>query len=337
MSIAVACACGAKLKAPDTAAGKRVKCPKCGDPIAVPAAEVEYEMVEDAPPPTPARKKPQLIEDDDEPPAKTKAKGKPVEVDEAVDDEEEDEKPGKKSRRARDEDEDDAPRKKAGKRKKGKNREEEKKKRMITLIVGLCGAAVVLGAAATVAYFALNMSDPAKVTAPTKPAPPPLPAGWSTFKGEGFSVAVPDDIQFKRQDLPPNAGGAGGAQAAGAKVYTNGAQPQPGQPAWVYVVNVGVPTDAELAEFNQDPEKVWEKLKQQAAAGGGKVDKMTPITVAGVQGRELTMTNTLLGLSGIARVVVKDNRVYSWAVLAPTAPTADSPKVKPFFDTFAIE
>src|SRR5947209_15727172 len=36
MPLAVACpACGKKLKAPDGSAGKRVKCPHCGDPFTV--------------------------------------------------------------------------------------------------------------------------------------------------------------------------------------------------------------------------------------------------------------------------------------------------------------
>src|SRR5436190_944638 len=39
MPISVACpACGAKLKAPDNAAGRTVKCLKCGEAIAVPSA-----------------------------------------------------------------------------------------------------------------------------------------------------------------------------------------------------------------------------------------------------------------------------------------------------------
>lgn len=35
-SISVTCACGGKFQAPPALAGKRVKCPKCGQPIAVP-------------------------------------------------------------------------------------------------------------------------------------------------------------------------------------------------------------------------------------------------------------------------------------------------------------
>jgi len=62
MPIVVTCpSCSATLKAPDTAAGKRVKCPKCTSPIDVPAAAaapappiVEAEFT-DEPLPPPAR------------------------------------------------------------------------------------------------------------------------------------------------------------------------------------------------------------------------------------------------------------------------------------------
>src|SRR6266851_4448903 len=40
MSIPVACSCGAKLKAPDAAAGKTVSCPKCKARVSVPSEKV---------------------------------------------------------------------------------------------------------------------------------------------------------------------------------------------------------------------------------------------------------------------------------------------------------
>jgi predicted Zn finger-like uncharacterized protein len=55
MSIVVTCpSCSANIKAPDAAAGKRVKCPKCTSTIAVPAAAPPPaafdEFTDDAPP-----------------------------------------------------------------------------------------------------------------------------------------------------------------------------------------------------------------------------------------------------------------------------------------------
>jgi regulator of protease activity HflC (stomatin/prohibitin superfamily) len=56
MSIAVACpTCGAKLKAPDNAAGRKVKCPKCQQPVAVPRPSGESAILAhaDGPPVVP--------------------------------------------------------------------------------------------------------------------------------------------------------------------------------------------------------------------------------------------------------------------------------------------
>lgn len=40
MPIPVACQCGKQVNAPDNLAGKRVKCPACGNPLVIPAAPV---------------------------------------------------------------------------------------------------------------------------------------------------------------------------------------------------------------------------------------------------------------------------------------------------------
>src|SRR6476659_9441846 len=60
MPIVVCSGCSAKLNAPDNAAGKRIKCPKCQTVTAVPAATVaaapQFEIVEDDSPPAPKPK-----------------------------------------------------------------------------------------------------------------------------------------------------------------------------------------------------------------------------------------------------------------------------------------
>ena len=329
MPIAVVCSCGARLKAPDATAGKRVKCPKCGNPIAVPAPEFEYEEVPDDPPMArPAKPKSQLVDDDEEPPRPAKKpKAAPVEVNEAVDDDE-------------DEEEEEAPKKKKkGKRGMGKNREEEKKKRTVRLILGICGAVTALGvmAGVVVAVMSVINNDPAKAgrtTQPTVPAPPPLPPGWSRFQGEGFSVAVPDEIQFKEQDQGPN---RPGQPPAGTKVYLNGVQPQPqpnGPPIYIYAANVGPIPPAVAAEFAKSPQAGWEAVKK-ANGAGAQLQNEKVIQVAGAEGRQYTLTAGFV--SGIVKVVVKGEKVYSWVVMSQAAPAEDDPKVKPFFDTFKID
>jgi hypothetical protein len=107
MPIAVVCSnCSARLNAPDGAAGKKVKCPKCQSPIVVPDIQpMQFEVVEDEP--APARR-----------PA-----GKPTRVKAAVEDDDDD-RPRRKRRSEEeedDEDDDDLPRKK--KRRKGGDEE----------------------------------------------------------------------------------------------------------------------------------------------------------------------------------------------------------------------
>lgn len=129
MPIAVVCpGCSAKLNAPDGAAGKKVKCPKCAGAITIPApaASADFEVVEDEPAPPPKKpapapaapaKKPvkAVVEEDDEE-EDEKPKKKPVKAAVEVDDEddEEEKKPKKKAKAVveDDDDEDDKPKKK---------------------------------------------------------------------------------------------------------------------------------------------------------------------------------------------------------------------------------
>ena len=69
MPISVACpTCGTKLKAPDNAVGKKVKCPKCASLVVVPAESDEAASAisnapAPAPKPTPRAEEPEEIED----------------------------------------------------------------------------------------------------------------------------------------------------------------------------------------------------------------------------------------------------------------------------------
>jgi hypothetical protein len=124
--------CSARISAPDTAAGKAVKCPKCQTTIKVPApAASAFEVVEDKPaprkPPAPAKSAPapaqapfDLDDDEDERPRKKK----PVAEDDderprkkrAAAEDDEDERPRKKRAAAEDDEDEDRPRKSGSKR-----------------------------------------------------------------------------------------------------------------------------------------------------------------------------------------------------------------------------
>ncbi len=102
MPIPVACSgCSAKLNAPDSAAGKRVKCPKCQAVIVIPTAPAAaFEVIDDdepvvVPPAKPARAKAVVDDDDDDKPKKKKlAKAA------RDDDDDDDDKPKKKKKKA---------------------------------------------------------------------------------------------------------------------------------------------------------------------------------------------------------------------------------------------
>src|SRR5262245_26890235 len=105
MPISVVCPqCGAKLNAPDSAAGKRVKCPKCQTAMLVPEplpASPEFEVVDEA-------------EAEPVQPKKPVAKPRAVKAVAEVDDDEDD-RPVAKPRAVKavaevDDDEDDRPR-----------------------------------------------------------------------------------------------------------------------------------------------------------------------------------------------------------------------------------
>ncbi|CAN5607420.1 hypothetical protein BH11PLA2_BH11PLA2_06520 [soil metagenome] len=116
MSIAVQCPeCNSRLNAPDAAAGKRVKCPKCATVMQIPAVDDGFEVVDEGngfevvdeapakPKAKPAPKRRLMDEDDDDDRPRRKRKV----VDEYDDDDDEED----------DEDEDDRPRKIKAKKK----------------------------------------------------------------------------------------------------------------------------------------------------------------------------------------------------------------------------
>ncbi len=369
MPIVVACPCGTKLRAPDAAAGKRVKCPKCGTPLSVPAA-ADFEEVEDAPPPvaSPAKKKPTPVDADDDAPRPAKkppvvaARAKParVEADDADTPKtkrrrDEDEEPPKTKRR-RDDDEDDTPKKGKGKPAKAKSK--------LPLILGVViGGVVLLGLAGVVVGIILSSNGQASAATnqgtgtrvvvnpipnppnppnggnprPTTPAPPtPLPSlpdpvippGWSEFKGEGFSVAVPDSAGFGQDK-------SGGTNVR-VRTYRNG-HAGPGRPNTApvsYLVTVSPMTPSEVEAFQKSPKDGWEMLRED-----GKIDKNLKdeksVQLGGLEGRHFTLT--IKPVNAIFRGVYRDGKLYNLMVTGTKGIAEDSPDVKQFFDSFRLK
>ncbi len=218
MPIVVVCpGCGAKLNAPDAAAGKRVKCPKpdCGTAVPVPAV-----LPEPAPPPPPPVPKSAALDLDDEDEAPKKPTKKPARaVDE--DDEDEDDRPRKKAKKRsydeddEDDEDDDRPKKK------------KKKGGMSPALIGvlaLVGLLVLGGVGYGVYALAFKKKDDtAGPGGSTTPAADPL-AGWTEHRSDRdkFTIRVP------RQMMMRTVGG-------GAREYKN---PPPNPQVTVLVTDV---------------------------------------------------------------------------------------------------
>jgi phage FluMu protein Com len=179
MPIAIQCpSCGVSLKAPDTVAGKRVKCPKCANLISVPATATEdlgFEVVDDEPANTIARAKP----------VETKAKSVKAKPSEDDDDHyhDDDDRPRTKKRRD-DEDEEDPPRK-VGRGKPAK------KAGGIPLWIPITGGTVVLMLILCVgAALMLGGNVGGKVTGGLLGAP----AGYSEINDAGIRVYLHGDV-----------------------------------------------------------------------------------------------------------------------------------------------
>jgi hypothetical protein len=161
MPIAVVCpGCNARLNAPDAAAGKTVKCPKCKEPLVIPSPEADagFETVDE--PAAPSKKPP------------TPVKVPAVKTDVTVDDgEEEDVKP--RAKKMRDDDEDDEGEDR--RRKKGKGKKKAKAGGSPLLLIGaIAGFVLLLGGGFCIYWFALR-GDSTKETAGTATGPPSGP------------------------------------------------------------------------------------------------------------------------------------------------------------------
>lgn len=213
MPIAVLCpGCNSRLNAPDTAAGKTVKCPKCKEAMVIPAAAAaaddEFEVVDE---PTrkkaPTKKSVNAAAEDDDPPRKKKPSKDLNEDDRPrgkrrdVDDEDEDENPRRSKKRADDDDDDDdRPRK--------KRRKEAAGSGMTRNIIGGGVLLVALGIAGFVWYdrsknkekadageTANNGSTPNPKTEP----PGPRPGGPGTGPGPGSNPKPPEKTNPKTE------------------------------------------------------------------------------------------------------------------------------------------
>jgi len=171
VAIVVQCSgCPTRLSAPEGAAGKQLKCPKCGSLATVPEQVVETK------PAQPPRPKPKVTadpvdDDDDRPRSRTRRDD---------DDDDDDDRPRKKKRRGDDDDDEYDHDRKRGKRRSARNSGGGGGKMAVMVVVGLV-ALIGVG----VAIFMLV----------GKGSRAPLPPGWTMVENAdaGVKGAFPTD------------------------------------------------------------------------------------------------------------------------------------------------
>lgn len=194
MPILVVCpGCGASLNAPDSGAGKRVRCPKpnCGTLIPVPGiVDAEPVEAEEVPEPQSRRSRAPVEDDEDDRPRSKRRRA----------DEEDDDRPQRK-RRADDEDERPRSRRRAAEEDDRPSRRRQKSGGTGKIIAIVLGSLLLLAGLGYGVYALVSRSGP-------KTPPPP---GWNeyTFKEANFKA------HFPKQPTTLGGGGLGGGKGGG--------------------------------------------------------------------------------------------------------------------------
>lgn len=310
MPIVVTCPkCPTKLSAPDSAAGKAVRCPKCGAaapvPLYIPAEEVPVIEATVAPP---------------------KAKPKPVVADAGDDDD----RPRKKARRDEEDADDAAPRKKKKKRYDDDDDDPPRRKRRnaggggsggviaVVVIVGL----LVLGGVGVGVYFLTGKGSVfAKKT--------PVPAGWQQFSypNDGFKAYFPSEPTKIGMDLQPGFG-AGGPLPGGIDIpqmesmhaYTTGG----------FGGKDRLTVTVEVVRFRDKlPRSARDSLGGQAGGrfGGGQTQQV----------RWLGESATEVAFGGsLTRAVYVDKAMIVVMITGPNGGRAKPEEEAAFFDNFEL-
>jgi hypothetical protein len=298
--ISVACtSCSAKLNAPDQAAGKRVKCPKCQSVIAVPAPVDDFEVLDDEPEPK-----------------------KPVRK---VVDEEDDDRPARKRSRRDDDDEDDDDRPRSRK-KKGKKAAKSSALPLLLIIAGTLAAAAV--GWTVIAFVLNNRKDEVRgTTGPAVPRGDTQPnADWEVFDRPEFGIQLP------RGGQPPerNTQGEGRfkAQFPDAQVWT-----KTGPTGTAYVIAVCPLTGPVKDAFTQNRDQAVRLFGENMLAGipPNNVESNTEVQVGGASGRQAVIR---VGPGkNVMRIFFGTDRLILLNVTGPIQ-SAEDPQAKPFFDSF---
>ncbi|MBP3959013.1 hypothetical protein J8F10_27535 [Gemmata sp. G18] len=289
--------CPAKLSAPETAAGKQIRCPKCGAVATVPAlvqAE-EVPVVEGTPAPPKSRPKPVAV-DDDENYERARAPR-------AEEDDEEDERPRKKKRR-RAADDDDPPRK--------RRRKSGGVSAGIIVLAVVGGLLLVCGIGFGIYALTGKNSLFAKKT--------PVPAGWKeySYPQDGFKAYFPSE-PTTGMNMQFGPGGGEIPQMESMRTYTTdgfGGKDRVSITVQVMRFRSSLPRAARDAMGNID-----------GRFAGGSVQRVRWL---GGDAAEMELGGTL------TRVVYLDKAVIMVQITGPNGARAKPEEEAAFFDNFEV-
>ena len=328
MPIVVTCpGCPAKLTAPDHAAGKQIRCPKCGAaapvPDLIPAEEVPVVEAKVTPP----KPKPKLVQaevDEDEPPRKKTARR------------DEDESPRKKKRRYDDDDDDydhDHPRKRrrSGRRGGGGNGG-----KIAAIVVG--GLLLLAGVGVAIYFLAGKGGSPfVKKT--------PLPPGWKeySYPQDKFKAPFPKEPQVVTMQAGAfPMGGMGGLGGMGGRGGRGGFL---GTPEAQEVEAVSVYASGLMNQMQQDEQVVIQlsivRFKRDVPRSiRNEMSQITSGQIGGIETRKVRW----LGYDGgevviagsLTRVVYTDRMMILVQISGRNGARAKPEEEAAFFDNFQL-
>jgi hypothetical protein len=323
MSFTTACPnCDARLQAPDTVEGKRVKCKKCGEAfVARPLDDEGDDRPARGSARPEARSRRPVRDDDEERPRRSSARAA-----RPANDEEDDDRP----RRRREEDEDaDEPRAK----KKRKKKKAAGPPVLLFVLIGVAALVLIGGAVGAFLYFSDDKTkdNPVAKTGPGAGGPggpgpgAALTAGWVDHHDPNgrYRVRFPTAPRSQSVTNQTPAGPVSvtmfmsGGQS---EVFVSGQQPVPAD-------RMGL-SDEQLLEQGMG--------MARAQGKGAAIGDVRPINYQGFAGRELVINPPGKKGALIMRLILaKDRLVFLMA--GGDGATADTPRVKAFFESLKIE
>jgi hypothetical protein len=318
MSISVAClGCSAKLNAPDSAAGKKVKCPKpgCGTVMLVPALlQPQFEVVEDDPPPKPKPKFiPAVVAEDDEDDRPRKKSRRDDD-----DDDDDDDRPRSKRRRD-DDDDDDRPRKKKKKKQQGMG---------AGLIVAIAlGGILVLGGVGYGVYALVSKkSDSAGGGGGGGSGGGPkaaVPTGWVEYRSDK------DKFRAYFPSLPQEVSAGGAPGAKGMNMYIV-------EPRGQQVVAMVIVIQLNPGTSQQQRDALAAKFNQGAAKGGARMGAATDTTWMGLPAKQSVVTEGGGRGGGVMRFASTDATIYIALIGTESGGRLSADLENGFFDNFEL-